>query len=87
MIVNPAQSYRVLVTGIDGARHLCRALTSDRADLDVEIIEPDAETIPLRTSMEVALSMYSLSALAWRNRSPKPINSDSWRRGRKSYFC
>src|SRR5262245_61531023 len=46
MIVNPAQSYRVLVTGIDGARHLCRALTSDRADLDVEIIEPDAGTIP-----------------------------------------
>ena len=46
MIVNPAQSYRVLVAGIAGARHLCHALTSDRADLDVEIIEPDAATIP-----------------------------------------
>jgi PAS domain S-box-containing protein len=44
--VNAAPSYRILVTGIDGAHHLCDALTSDRAGLDVEIIEPDAATIP-----------------------------------------
>jgi PAS domain S-box-containing protein len=36
----------VLVTGIDDAQQLCRALVSDRADLEVEIIEPDAATIP-----------------------------------------
>jgi PAS domain S-box-containing protein len=36
----------VLVTGIDDAQHLCRALMSDRADLEVEIIEPDAAAIP-----------------------------------------
>ena len=44
--MNPAPSYRILLTGIDGADHLCHALTSDRAGLDVEIIEPDAATIP-----------------------------------------
>lgn len=44
--MNQAQSYRVVVTGIDDTRHLHRALASDRADLDVEIIEPDAATIP-----------------------------------------
>jgi PAS domain-containing protein len=44
--VNPATSYRILVTGIDGAHNLCDALTSDRAGLDVEIIEPDAATSP-----------------------------------------
>lgn len=44
--MNPALSYRVLVTGIDDAQPLSQALMSDRADLEVEIIEPDAAAIP-----------------------------------------
>lgn len=44
--MNQAPSYRVLVTGIDDAQQLCRALMSDRADLEVEVIAADAAATP-----------------------------------------
>lgn len=44
--MNPAPSYRILLTGMDGAHHLYHALTSDRAGLNIEILEPGVTVIP-----------------------------------------